>query len=182
MAFTMHNWKDGETIITAEIMKAIEGELIAIRKELPLQMYPVGYIWMSTENINPENVVGGKWVSWGSGKVPVGVDQNQTEFDAPEKSGGSKATEKHKHTTPNHKHTISVAKSGTHTHTISRATNTKTGGSSARATASATGSGGSHTHTLTQTSSGGGSTSEAGGSGNGNLQPYITCYMFKRIE
>lgn len=180
MAFSPHNWKDGETIITAEIMKSIENELVAIRTELPLLMYPVGYIWMSTENTNPESIVGGKWTPWGSGRVPVGVDQSQTEFNTPEKSGGSKATESHKHTTPNHNHTITVASGGSHTHTISTAKTTKTGGTSTRANSSKTGTSGSHTHALNQTSSGGGNTGLTGGTGNGNLQPYITCYMFKR--
>ena len=180
MAFTPHTWKDGETVITAEIMKSIEDELVAIRKELPLAMYPVGYIWMSTQNVSPESIVGGKWTPWGAGKVPVGVDQSQTEFNTVEKSGGSKATESHSHTTPNHKHTITAASGGSHTHTIGTAKTTKTGGSATRSTASKTGTGGAHTHTLNQTSSGGGNTGSAGGTGSGNLQPYITCYMFKR--
>lgn len=180
MAFVPHDWKDGETVITAGMMKAIEQELVDIRRELPLTIWPVGSIWMSVENIDPTTIIGGEWIAWGSGRVPVGVDQNQEEFNEVEKTGGEKSAPLHTHTTPNHKHTISVANGGSHTHKVKAAKTTKTGGTATRATA--TEAGGTHKHTLSQESSGGGKTGGSGGTGSGNLQPYITCYMFKRVK
>ena len=53
-------------------------------------VYPVGSIYMSVNNTNPSTFIGGTWVAWGSGKVPVGVDTGQTEFNSVEKTGGAK--------------------------------------------------------------------------------------------
>ncbi len=54
-------------------------------------VYPVGSIYMSTDSVNPSTKFGGTWVAWGSGKVPVGVDANDTAFDTVEETGGSKS-------------------------------------------------------------------------------------------
>ena len=53
-------------------------------------MYPVGSIYLSTNSINPSEYFGGEWESWGSGRVPVGVDTNDTNFNTVEKTGGNK--------------------------------------------------------------------------------------------
>ena len=37
------------------------------------EVYPVGSIYMSVNNTNPSTFFGGTWVSWGEGRVPVGV-------------------------------------------------------------------------------------------------------------
>lgn len=52
---------------------------------------PVGHIRMETSNVNPKEYLGfGEWQLWGSGRVPVGIDISQTEFNSVEKTGGSK--------------------------------------------------------------------------------------------
>ena len=51
-------------------------------------IYPIGSIYLSVNNVNPSSVFGGTWEAWGSGKVPVGVDTTQTEFNTVEKTGG----------------------------------------------------------------------------------------------
>ena len=61
-------------------------------------IYPIGSIYLSVNNINPSEYFGGTWVSWGSGRVPVGVSSD-TNFNTVEKTGGSST----------HSHTISVA-------------------------------------------------------------------------
>lgn len=66
-------------------------------KSLYLLMHPVGSIVMTTSNSNPGNTFGGTWQAWGSGRVPVGVDTNQAEFNSSNKTGGSK-TVSHHHT------------------------------------------------------------------------------------
>ena len=60
-------------------------------------IYPVGSIYMSVNNTNPGTLFGGTWVAWGAGKVPVGVDTSQTEFNTVEKTGGSKYMQSHYH-------------------------------------------------------------------------------------
>lgn len=55
--------------------------------------YPVGSIYMSASLDTPAKVMaafGGTWVAWGSGRVPVGVDTTQTEFNTVGKTGGGK--------------------------------------------------------------------------------------------
>jgi len=53
-------------------------------------IYPVGSIYMSVNSTNPSVMFGGTWESWGSGKVPVGVNTEETEFNTVEKTGGEK--------------------------------------------------------------------------------------------
>lgn len=55
-------------------------------------MYPVGSIYINAQNSeNPGTIFGfGTWVEFGSGKVPVGVDTSQAEFNTAGATGGSK--------------------------------------------------------------------------------------------
>lgn len=52
--------------------------------------FPVGSIYLSVNSTNPTNYYGGTWVLIGQGRTIVGVDTSQTEFNAPEKTGGEK--------------------------------------------------------------------------------------------
>ena len=55
-------------------------------------MYPIGSIYMSVSSTNPGTIFGvGTWEAWGSGRVPVGVDSNDTSFDTVEETGGNKS-------------------------------------------------------------------------------------------
>ncbi len=56
-----------------------------------VERYPVGSIYLSVNNENPSKYFGGTWVAWGAGRVPVGVDTTQTEFNAVQKTGGNKS-------------------------------------------------------------------------------------------
>ena len=79
-----------------------------------LKMYPVGSIYMSVVDTNPSEYFGGTWVAWGSGRVPVGVNASDTDFNTVEKSAGSKtSTSQHSHVVNDHFHTLAG-----HTHTI----------------------------------------------------------------
>lgn len=68
-------------------------------------MLPVGHILMTTRNVNPGTYLGGTWVAWGSGRVPTGVNANDTAFKTVEKTGGSQTLElAHSHIVNSHKH------------------------------------------------------------------------------
>ena len=69
-------------------------------------IYPVGSIYLSINNANPGTIFGGTWASWGTGRVPVGVDTAQTEFNTVQKTGGAKT------------HTLSTSEMPSHTHTV----------------------------------------------------------------
>lgn len=63
-------------------------------KQMLLLVYPVGSIYMSNKSTNPSSLFGGTWVSWGSGRVPVGVgigtdiNGNTMSFASADKTGG----------------------------------------------------------------------------------------------
>lgn len=142
----------GETTVTKEI---------ALLEDIANALYPVGSIYMSVNNTNPSTFFGGTWEAWGAGKVPVGVDTNDTNFATVEKTGGEK------------QHTLTIAEMPAHNHTIP-CTPTANDGSeptyqAAQVNAEATG----NHNSIVAVSSG-------GGSPHNNLQPYITCYMWKR--
>ena len=54
------------------------------------QIYPIGSIYMSVNNVNPSTLFGGTWQAFASGRTIVGVDASQTEFNTVQKAGGSK--------------------------------------------------------------------------------------------
>lgn len=92
-------------------------------------VYPVGSIRMSADNVNPSDTIGGTWVAWGSGRVPVGVNAADSNFDAPEKTGGASTVAlstanlpSHAHGLNNHTHSLSMSgtsgSNGAHTHSV----------------------------------------------------------------
>lgn len=143
------------------------------------RLYPVGSVYINATNAtNPESLLGfGTWVRFGEGRVPVGYDSEQTEFNSPEKTGGHKELQAHTHTgTTNnagsHTHgytgppsqtVLPIHGSGDWSHGFNDGTASRT-----------TGSSGNHSHSFTTASSGGGD--------SGNLQPYVVVYMWKRIS
>ena len=69
-------------------------------------VYPIGSIYFSISSTNPGLLIGGTWTSWGAGRVPVGVDINDSDFNVVEKTGGEK------------KHTMTIAELAEHDHDI----------------------------------------------------------------
>ena len=69
--------------------------------------YYVGKIIMDTANVNPATYLGfGTWQYWGQGRVPVGVDTTDSDFNTVEKTGGEK------------EHTMTLAELVDHTHVL----------------------------------------------------------------
>lgn len=193
-----------------------------------LKMYPIGSIYMSVVNTNPSEYFGGTWVAWGSGRVPVGVDASDTDFNAVEKSAGYKTyyyqhshrvnshthTVSHTHTINSHthttaNHTLTVDEMPSHTHTLNNAsfkiqwdgifreepsngTNYRSGSTAPTITMDASGGDLPHNHGNTGGTSLTTNTSSISDTGAASpmvtlestyinvLQPYITCYMWKR--
>lgn len=154
-------------------------------------IYPVGSIRMTVDPTNAETFLGGTWELWGEGRVPVGVDPEDRDLCDPEMEGGEKAVTLTTANMPSHNHsltsgTATAAEAEAHTHQAAAGTykvgsgsgsNYKyltNGGSSDPAT---TGSGGGHTHTITLSGNTG---SKGSGTAHSNMQPYITCFFYKR--
>ena len=112
---------------------------------------------------------GGSWVAWGAGRVPVGVSPAESEFNTVEKTGGAKT------------HTLTVAEMPLHNH-----------GGKLLAGGGELGLGGGSAYHARVLPSGTGWTgpgnawgepniaAQGDGQAHNNLQPYITCYMWKR--
>jgi len=163
--------------------------------------YPVGCVYTSVLPTSPADLFGvGIWTSIGAGKVLIGVDTGDTDFNTVEKTGGSKAgVIQHTHAGPYHAHNtagvgLDASQNGPHTHaiTLDQRQGNDVGD---------TGFGwcGDHVNngsrTLTSGSSGTGAAhyhGDTGFSGSGNtgamsvspsvVQPYFTVYMWKRVS
>ena len=168
-------------------------------------IYPIGSIYMSAISTNPSILFPGTtWVPWGSGRVPVGVNGNDGNFNAVEKTGGQSTVTIGSNNLPPHNHGINDPGHG-HTldlgnYKIPTTTNNITDGEISSISgnismpavqggvASVEWSQYSGTSLSPSSSTTGISTQNAyGNSGGGadaitNLQPYITCYMWKRTN
>lgn len=135
-----------------------------LTKQLFLLMHRVGDIIFSTSDENPSTIYGGTWVAWGKGQVPVGVDTSDSDFNTVEKTGGEK------------EHTLTVDEMPSHSHIQTWNGNIMVGGGSGGESTNGSylNEGGNGTYPATLTNNVGNSHS------HNNLQPYITCYMWKR--
>lgn len=127
-----------------------------LTKQLFLLMHRVGDIIFSTSDENPSTIYGGTWVAWGKGQVPVGVDTSDSDFNTVEKTGGEK------------EHTLTVDEMPSHKHDF---------GQQFTGMPVSSGNYGYYMITGTQTDV---IKNTGGNQPHNNLQPYITCYMWKR--
>ena len=147
-------------------------------------IYPIGSIYMSVNSTNPTALFGGTWVAWGAGRVTVGVGNNgEMNFDTPEITGGSA------NSVASHRHYVSgtTEYDGTHEHTIYGNSRENSGTQCVKFGQRGTTEcmqklnygetihnvDGAHSHTINLDT-------QDTGILNGNMQPYITCYMWKR--
>lgn len=123
-------------------------------------IYPVGSIYINAAvATNPATLLGfGTWTAFGAGRVIVGLDATDSDFDTAQETGGSKT------------HTLTTAELPSHTHTVS-IPSSQNGGSS-------------NDHALFPDSTSSGETFTSGATGGGSahtiVQPYIVAYMWRR--
>ena len=145
-----------------DALSANQGKvLMDLITAVKLEMNPIGSIEINVTGVNPSTYIGGTWAAWGRGRVPVGVDASQTEFNTVEKTGGEKT------------HKLTVGEMPSHSHTANTIYPFASGGNK---TGVPNSDSLNHYSTTTDT------INETGGNQpHNNLQPYITCYMWKRI-
>lgn len=158
---------------TADADKPVSTATAAAISAAKQALYPVGSIYINaTNSTNPGTLLGfGTWVAFGAGRVPVGFDATQTEFDTAEETGGEKT------------HTLTVAEMPAHNHTIGDWLFNGAAASGVHYGYGYQTNTGALTDRTTYTSSGevqGGVRDTGGGGAHNNLQPYITVYMWKR--
>ena len=132
-------------------------------------IYPVGSIYMSANSTNPKNLFGGTWVAWGTGRVPIGVNASDSDFSSVEKTGGSKTVN------IAHNHVESVG-ADANTMYLTAGANGGLYGSTSNSSANRMTWKGTPATGATRLNK----TSTAGSSTQSIVQPYITCYMWKR--
>ena len=122
-------------------------------------VYPVGSIYINAAvTTNPGTLLGfGTWVAFGAGRVIVGYNASDSDFDALQETGGAKT------------HTLSVSEIPSHTHTSALRGNGEDELQNIPSASDNT----DPSLTMTTAATGG------GGSHN-NVQPYIVAYMWRR--
>lgn len=119
--------------------------------------WPIGSIFLSVSSTNPGTSLGfGTWVAFGTGRTLIAIDTGDSDFDAAEKTGGSKT------------HTLIEAELPAHTHGVD-------------VPSSSGGGSGPYGYDNNSTVGTGGTSGSAGsGIAHANVQPYIVVYMWKR--
>jgi len=135
-----------------------------------LTIYPVGSLYFNINNINPESLFGGTWVLWGSGRVPVCVDSSDFDFNTSEKTGGNKSITLTTSQIPAHKHRVRAYSTNQDSGYIpndndSWGSITSVGASDRTAPPMRTANAMENT---------------GDNQAHSNLQPFITCYIWKR--
>jgi len=125
-------------------------------------VYPVGSIYINAGvSTNPATLLGhGTWVSFGAGKVMVGLDSGDADFDTLEETGGEK------------EHTLTKDEIPAHTHDIT--THSSSSDNPASDVYIST------MYDTSVTSKDFTSSSTGGDQPHNNLQPYIVVHMWKR--
>ena len=122
-------------------------------------VYPVGSIYINAAvTTNPATLLGfGTWVAFGAGRVIVGYNASDSDFDALQETGGAKT------------HTLTTSEMPSHTHTAVLMGN----GEDEDQSLPASGDNTNPSKTMTTSSTG-------GGAAHTNVQPYIVAYMWRR--
>ena len=141
------NWFQHHT----KLYDSNNNEILSAKK-----IFPVGSIFTTVTNTNPSTFLGGTWQSFGAGRVLVGVDTSQTEFNNPLKTGGEKT------------HVLTINEMPIHNHNIHVGWgDTGLGAGYARVDAN-------------NPENRWGVDNSGGGQAHNNLQPYITVYFWRR--
>lgn len=123
--------------------------------------WPVGSVFLSVVATNPATLLGfGTWSAFGAGRMLVGFDSGDTDFDAAEKTGGAKTV------------TLTTAQLPAHNHQILRERSATTGGATTLIARTSDTSSTVDTNVFTANT--------GDGEAHPNLPPYVTVHMWQR--
>lgn len=152
------------------------------------EAFPVGAVFIAVVATNPATLLGyGTWGAIASGRVLVGLNAGDTDFDTVEETGGAKThtlttaeIPAHTHIQDAHNHTQNA-----HNHVLTELRDATTGGATTNIalTADTTSTLGTKvTGSTTGTNVAATATNQntGGGGAHNNVQPYFVVYMWKR--
>lgn len=151
----------------------------------PLYAFPVGSIYTSVVNTNPTELFGGgTWSRFGQGRVLVGVNESDVQFDTVLETGGAKTHTLTESEMPNHNHEPMPDANLGSLNISANTINMNIPASDGLGTMNVvTTSGGSMSEVITTVALGSHNhemVADGGGSAHNNLQPYVTVYMWRR--
>lgn len=164
--------ESGETFVTTQMFESLNQTVTTINTDVTnikngdnignimLANYPVGSIYFSIDSANPSTKFGGTWVAWGAGRVPVGVNTSDSNFNTTEKTGGASNVTLTQSQLPA---SLSFKTNDIGFQVYGEGTNQ-----------------GEEVGTAFGSNTSLNLSNPGGGQAHTNLQPYITCYMWKR--
>ncbi|BED92986.1 MAG: hypothetical protein RsTaC01_0924 [Candidatus Paraimprobicoccus trichonymphae] len=156
------------------------GDIYSNGKKLTFDtIYPIGAIYLSVVNTNPSNYFGGTWVLWGSGRVPICVNTSDSDFNTVEKTGGVK-THRHNFRIGMHWWYGAAAGEGSNNGTGAYRYSADNYDGWARSLDSISTTINTGYTTSANTNNPAGKYSIGDTDVGSGVQPYITCYMWKR--
>ena len=146
------------TLATSESIKAYVDGAVSVTGA-----YPVGSIYINASDSRDPSVIFGfvTWAPFGAGRVPVGIDSTDNDFDAAGVGNNTNAKEGSK------THTLQETEIPNHSHSLGSFGNNSNGGGFTASSNS------SNQNSRTTGTAG-------GGESHNNLQPYVVVYMWKR--
>lgn len=153
---------------------ALTAGLGALALEDEVESFPVGSVFISVVSTNPATLLGyGTWSAFAAGRMLVGIDSGDSDFDTVEETGGAKT---HTLTTgeiPAHSHAINDPG---HTHSADVFATDANGANFDRSA----GGGAAGTATINSATTGITVDNAGGGAAHNNLPPYVVVYIWKR--
>ena len=184
-----HTHPQSDVTGLAAVVADYESRIAALEAAPPAgEAFPVGSVFTAVVSTDPATLLGyGTWSAFGAGRVLVGLDSGQTEFDTVEETGGAKThtlaeseIPSHTHTQDSHNHTQDA-----HLHSVVVTRSATTGGSTtdvAKSTDTSSTIMAQNTGSTVATNQAATAVNQntGGGGAHNNLQPYIVVYMWKR--
>lgn len=141
-------------------------------------IYPVGSIYTEITGTNPGTTFGrGTWTAFGTGRVLVGYDSGDTDFDTAEETGGAKTHTLTEAELPAHNHSVT---DGGHSHSTSGFASAGGAGSDNWGSVATTMSQNRAARNTDSSTTGISIGNTGSGSAHNNLQPYIVVHFWKR--
>ena len=143
----------------------------------PKGMFPIGFIINTDNNVNPGTYLGGTWEQIAQGRVLIGQDSTDADFDTAGDTGGSKTVNLE------HNHSISLNHSGTAVGNHDSLTHITTKIFTQTGTQSAVNGINNHTisaHSVTQPDAHSGNTGNGGSTTQNIMNPFYTCFIWRR--